>query len=239
MSQQDPDLTQQAPPVAPAATVEAPVAQPTVTERQIDPSYVAQLEQFARQQQAELNRYEAVKGDIDWMLEDETRLDGVRRYKNAYEEAAKPKFDPTIEPVMEYVKSELAPVREWVDTQKQADLRRQQAERDTFIGENRKYQERLVAEKKLTPEQAWDLAGHADYLAAKLGRNVGLEEAYKRLGEFAGAIGGKTEAAQAPVLRSEAGAIGVPGPSEADNKRWVTDFHGSLTDALRAEKRTA
>lgn len=236
MSQQDPDPTQVAPPAAPPPQVEAPVAPPTVVERQIDPNYVAQLEQFARQQQAELNRYEAVKGDIDWMLEDQTRLEGVRRYKSAYEEASKPKFDPAIEPVMEYVKSELAPVREWVDTQKKTAEQRVQAETNKFVQDNVAFAQRLVAEKKVQPEQIDQLAAYADALAHRRQRNVSIEEAFKDMQTFSGA---KTEAAAAPVLRSDDGAVGVPGPSQTDSKRWVTDFHGALTDALKAEKRTA
>ena len=234
MSQQDPDLTQQAPPVAPAAPVEAPVAQPT--ERQIDPGYVAQLEQFARQQQAELNRYEAVKGDIDWMLEDESRIEGVRRYKNAYTEAAKPKFDPSVEPIVEFLKSEIAPLREEVNYSKAQRERAEAQTRQGFIDTNIAYAQRLVAEKKVKPEQIDQLAAYADALAQRRQKNVSIEEAFKDMQTFSGV---QTEAAAAPVLRADEGAVGVPGPSQTDSKRWVTDFHGALSDALRAEKRTA
>jgi hypothetical protein len=236
MSQQDPEQMQGAQPAAPAPAVEAPVAQPAV-ERQIDPSYVAQLENYARQQQAEINRYESVKEDLDWMLEDPTRVEGVKRYRNAYTEAAKPKFDPAIEPVMEYVKSEIAPVREWVDGQRKSAEQRAQAERQSYEAENMRYLQRITAEQKLSPEQQMKLAGYADAAAQRLGRNVPIEEAWK---DFSGGWGQpKTDAAKAPVLRSEEGAVGVPGPSAPDSKRWVTDFHGALADALRAEQKSA
>ena len=234
MSQQDPEQMQGAQPVAPVPTVEAPVAQPA--ERQYDPQYVQNLENYARQQQAELNRYEAVKGDIDWMLEDETRLQGVRRYKDAYTEASKPKFDPAIEPVMEYVKSEMAPVREWVDTQRKTAESQANATRQAFIDTNITYAKSLVADKKIRPEQVDQLAAYADALAQRRQTNVSIEDAYKDMQSFGGA---RTEAAKAPVLRSEEGAVGVPGPSAPDSKRWVTDFHGALTDALKAEKKSA
>lgn len=235
MSQQDLEPQQPAQPAAPAAAAEAPVAQPTV-ERQIDPNYVAQLEQFARQQQAELNRYEAVKDDVAWMLEDESRLEGVRRYKNAYTEAAKPKFDPTLEPVVEYIDKAVAPMREWVESQKKTAEQRTQAETTKFVADNVAYAQRLVAEKKVKPEQIDQLAAYADALAARRQRNVTIEEAFKDMQSFGGA---PVEAAKAPVLRADDGQGGVPGPSETDSKRWVTDFHGSLVDALKAEKRTA
>ena len=234
MSQQDPEQLQGTPPAAPAPAVEAPVAQPA--ERQVDLAYVAQLENFARQQQAELNRYEAVKGDIDWMLEDESRLEGVRRYKNAYTEAAKPKFDPTLEPVVEYIDKAVAPMREWVESQKKTAEQRTQAETTKFVSDNVAYAQRLVAEKKVKPEQIDQLAAYADALAARRQRNVTIEEAFKDMQTFSGA---QTEAAKAPVLRVDEGAGGVPGPSETDSKRWVTDFHGALTDALIKEKRSA
>ena len=235
MSQQDLEPQQPAQPAAPAAAAEAPVAQPTV-ERQIDPNYVAQLEQFARQQQAELNRYEAVKDDVAWMLEDESRLEGVRRYKNAYTEAAKPKFDPTLEPVVEYIDKAVAPMREWVESQKKTAEQRTQAETTKFVADNVAYAQRLVAEKKVKPEQIDQLAAYADALAQRRQKNVSIEEAFKDMQTFSGA---QTEAAKAPVLRVDEGAGGVPGPSETDSKRWVTDFHGALTDALIKEKRSA
>ena len=234
MSQQDPEQLQSTPPAAPAPAVEAPVAQPA--ERQVDLAYVAQLENFARQQQAELNRYEAVKDDVAWMLEDESRLEGVRRYKNAYTEAAKPKFDPTLEPVVEYIDKAVAPMREWVESQKKTAAERTQAETTKFVSDNVAYAQRLVAEKKVKPEQIDQLAAYADALAARRQRNVTIEEAFKDMQSFGGA---PVEAAKAPVLRADDGQGGVPGPSETDSKRWVTDFHGALTDALIKEKRSA
>lgn len=232
MSQQDPELIAAAPPVAPAATVEAPVAPPA-----IDPQYVANLQRSYAAQQAELNRYEAVKDDIDWMLADETRLQGVKRYRNAYEEASKPQLDPVIEGIYKHIDERTEPSRQYVEDQKKAAAAREQAERDTFVQANIKYANGLVADKKIKPDQIDGLAAYADSLAHRWQRNVTIEEAYKTgTSAFGGTI---TEAAAAPVLRADEGAVGVPGPSATDSKRWVTDFHGALTDALKAEKRSA
>lgn len=219
-------------PPAVVATVVEPVAAPP-QERQIDPAYVAQLEAAYRAQQADLNRYEAVKGDIDWMLEDPTRVEGVRRYKNAYEEAARPKIHPELEPILTEFRNEVAPLKAYV-TREEAN--RQQAEaatRQTFINDNIAFAQRLVGEKKISAAQVDELAAIADARAHRLGRNVSIEEAYKSVTGFSGT---KTEAAQAPVLRGDAGEIGVPGPSSTDNKEWLSDFSGTLVKHLKAAK---
>ena len=128
-------------------SVVEPVAAPPA-ERVIDPAYVAQLEAAYRQQQGELNRLAPLADDINWMLEDESRVEGVRRYKNAYTEAAKPQYDPSVEPVIDYIDKKLAPVNEWVDTQRKSAERREQETRQSFINDNITYAQRLVAEKK-------------------------------------------------------------------------------------------
>lgn len=232
MSQQDPELIAAAPPVAPAAPVEAPVAPPA-----IDPQYVADLQRAYAAQQAELNRYESVKDDVAWMLEDETRLQGVRRYKSAYEEASKPKRPPELEDLYKHIDERTEPSRQYVEQQTKAAAQREQADRDKFIADNVTYAKKLVADKMITPDKIDGLAAYADSLAHRWQRNVTIEEAFK---EGRSSFGGvQTEAAKAPVLRADEGAVGVPGPSETDSKRWVTDFHGALTDALKAEKRSA
>lgn len=217
-------------PAAAAAVVE-PVAAPP--ERVIDPAYVAQLERGYAAQQAELNRYSTVKEDIDWMLEDESRLGGVRRYKDAYTEASKPKIHPELEPIINELRGEFAPLKAYV-TREEAN--RQQAEaqtRQSFINDNIAFAQRLVGEKKITSAQVDELAAIADARANRLGRNVTIEEAYKSVTGFGGT---RTEAANAPVLRSDAGEIGVPGPSTTDNKEWLSDFSGTLVKHLKAAK---
>jgi len=235
MSQQDPELQAPAPPEASAPPVEAPVAQPA--ERTIDPSYVAQLEAAYRQQQAELNKIAPLADDINWMLEDENRRDGIKRYRKSYEEASRPQYDPAVEPVVEFVKNEMAPVRAYITRQEQAEQARQKAETDRFVADNVAFANRLIAEKKIAPAQVDQLAAYADSLANRYRRNVTIEEAYKDMASFGG--GPKTEAAAAPVLRADAGAVGVPGPSQSDTKEWLTNFNGKLVDTLRAAQKTA
>lgn len=235
------DLEQQ-PAVQPAAAqpaVEPAPSPPAALERQVDLAYVAQLENFARQQQAELNRLEPLKDDLAWMLEDETRLDGVRRYRKSYDEASKPQFDPTVEPVVEFVKNEMAPVRAYITRQEQAEAARAKAESDKFNDDNMRYLARITAEHKLSPEQQMKVAAYADSAAQRLRRNVPIEEAWK---DMTGSWGGpKTEAAKAPVLRGDAGEIGVPGPSTNDDKVWLREggLHQYITGKIAEARKTA
>ena len=235
MSQQDLEPQQPAQPAAPAAAVEAPVAQP---ERQYDAEYVAGLQRMVSQQQAELNRYEPLKDDIAWMTEDETRLAGIRRYRQSYEDALKPEVPPALADLYKHIDERTEPSRNWVEQQQRERAAREQADRDKFVAENVTYANRLVSEKKIKPDQIDGLAAYADSLAHRWQRNVTIEEAYKTGQSAFGGVP-QTEAAKAPVLRADDGQGGVPGPSETDSKRWVSDFHGSLVDALKAEKRTA
>lgn len=230
--QQDlnPEVTAQ--PAAVAAQVE-PVAP---AERVIDHAYVANLERAYAAQQADLNRYGAVKEDLDWMLEDESRLAGVKRYRSAYEEASKPEIHPELAPLLEEVRKENAPLKAYVTRQELAEKQREDAARQTFVNDNIAFAQRLVGEKKITAQQVDELAAIADARAQRLGRNVTIEEAYKSVSSFGGV---KTEAAAAPVLRGDAGAIGVPGPSTTDNKEWLTDFHGQLTNSIRQAQKSA
>ena len=237
----DQDLEQQpaAPPAAPPPAVEPAPSPPAPQERQVDMAYVAQLEQFARQQQAELNRYEAVKDDVAWMLEDESRLQGIRRYKKSYEEASKPQFDPAVEPVVKYIDAALAPVKAYVTREEANRSRAEQQARQTFNDDNMRFMSRLTAEHKLTPEQQMKLAGYADAAAQRLQRNVTIEEAWK---DMTGSWGGpKTEAAKAPVLRADAGEIGVPGPSKNDDKVWLREggLHQYITAKIAEARKTA
>lgn len=231
--QQDLDPNVVTPPAAAPPAVESVASPP---ERQIDPAYVAQLEAAYRTQQAELNKYEPFKDDLAWMTEDESRVEGIRRYRKSYDEASKPQRPPELEELYKHVDESTAPVRAWVTKQELAEQQRAQAETSKFVQDNVAFANRLVAEKKIKPEQIDQLAAYADALANRRQRNVTIEEAFKDMQTFSGA---KTEAAAAPVLRADEGATGVPGPSKQDTNRWVTDFHGALTDALAAEKRTA
>ena len=235
--EQDLEQQQATQPAAAAPTVEPVASTPAVAERQIDPNYVAQLEAFARQQQAELNRYESIKDVADWVAEDPTRYEGVKRYKSSWEEASKPKFDPTVEPVIKYIDEAIAPVRAYVTREELAATNRQKAENDRFVADNVAFANRLIAEKKIVPGQVDQLAAYADSLANRYRRNVTIEEAFKDMQSFGG--GPKTEAAAAPVLRADSGAVGVPGPSQSDTKEWLTNFNGKLVDTLRAAQKTA
>lgn len=233
--QQDVNTDPNALPAAPAPAVE-PVAAP-LQEPAIDREYVANLQRAYAAQQAELNRYGAVKDDIDWMLGDETRLNSVRKYRTAYEEASKPEIHPDLLPLLEEVRKENAPLKAYVTREEANRERAEAATRQTFINDNIAFAQRLVGEKKITPAQVDELAAIADARAHRLGRNVTIEEAYKSVTGFSGSQ--KTEAASAPVLRGDAGEIGVPGPSQTDNKRWTTDFHGALVDEIKKAQRTA
>lgn len=226
-----------APPVsAPAAPAPAPAQEP---QRTIDPAYVANLENYVRQQQQELQRLEPIKDDVAWMLEDESRREGIRKYREAYESAAKPQRPPELEALYTHIDQSVAPVRAYITKQEQAEQRVAQESRQKFTNENMAFAARLQAKEKLTQDELLDVGAYADALAMRLQRDVGIEEAWKKMSARRGVAA--PDAADAPVLRGDAGAIGVPGAStDPDkNKRYLTDFHGAVAESIRNAQRAS
>lgn len=221
------------PPAQAAAVVEPVVSAPP--ERVIDPAYVAQLEAAYREQQGELNRYAPVKDELDWMLADETRATSVKKYREAYDTASKPQRPPELEDLYRHIDESTAPARAWITKQEAAEVRQQTEARQSFERENIAYAQRLQSQNKYDQGKMIEIAAYADSMATRLGRNVGIEEAYKTLSSF----GGAPKESPPPSLRADAGAIGVPGNSTTDNKEWVSDFHGALVKSITAARKAS
>lgn len=221
-------------PELPVPTAAAPpAADVPVVPSGPDPDYVAKLEAYVRQQQQELNRYEPFRDDLDWMAADESRREGVKRYRQAYEQAAKPEIHPDLKPVLDRFDAEIAPIKAYITRQEQTEQRAAQQQRQKFEADNMAFANRLAATEKLSGDQLQQIAAYADSKAQRAGRNVGIEEAYKDMRSF----GPRTPEAAAPSLRADAGTPGVPGPSTSDGVRWKTDFHGALVDSIKAAQK--
>ena len=230
----DPNALPAAP--APAAPAVAPAPSPT-PERAIDPAYVAQLEQFARDQQAELNRYAPVKEDLDWMLEDDTRREGVKRYRKALEESSQPVVDPVLQQIYDHVDQAVKPAVAYITRQQEAEQRTIKEQNQKFERDNMQFAARLAGEQKLDQQKMLEVAAYADSMATRLQRNVGIEEAWKSLQSFAGPS--RAPEGDAPILRADSGAPGVPGPSVTDSTDWQTDLTGSLTKRFAKARRAS
>ncbi len=219
---------------AAAASASEPVAPAAPAAPQYDPAYVAQLEDAYNRLHAESQRLAPVREDVEWMLADEGRRTGIKRYRESWEQASKPQIHPELQPIFDEFDRRFKPMEERFTREDQQRQQQQTAAQQTFERDNMAYLNRLAATEKLSRDVQVEIVAYADSLATRLQRNVTVEEAWKKLSSRR-----TSNAPDAPSLRSDAGAIGVPGPSTTNNDRWKTDFHGSLVDTLKKAQRSA
>lgn len=230
MSVTDPESTLN-PSVTPEQPADSSPSAPAVPS--YDPSYVSRLEAEYQQAQSILQGIQPYVDDIKWMAQNEDNVEFIRKARKNYDIARQPEIDPTYEPVLRQFREELAPVKQYVEEIRSERTRSQQAEHQKFLSENTMYANRLQAQEKLSRDDLVEVAAYADALANRYQRNVGIEEAWKKLTSR----GSQKEAAP-PSLRADAGAVGIPGNSTSKgNDRWKSDFHGALTDSIRAAQK--
>jgi hypothetical protein len=197
----------------------------------VDPEYVRQLEQQAQQQQAILNRLSPYADKIEYLVENPRAAEVFDVSRRAYEdelERRKPQVLPELKPVIDALDQRVAPLVSYVEQQRAEKERETQASQAAFYKASVEYADRLVAEKKIRPEDKLIIGNIADTLAAQRGERVSFEEAYKYTTSKFGGVASAPE--DAPILRADSGAPGVPGestpqrqkPSDRTEDRFVT-----------------
>ena len=212
-------------PAEPSASGASAVSDPRDTR-------LAELEQYYRESQATFERLKPVEEDVLELLNDEGFREFSRSarktYKQTVEEQKKAEADalsPDGRRLLAEIENRLKPALEEVDVlrkDRESRTAREAAETkkaaEEFARREVEFANRLVAEGKLTSEEAWELgelanAAHAASVKKGEPRFVGIEEVYKR-------VYGRAEAKAAPAvpksLRAKSAAPGVPGASKPD-----------------------
>ncbi len=232
-----PDTAPTTPEVAastPAAVVSAEPASPVTpsegTERRnLSDAEIEQLVNFSNLAYEELEKLTPYKEKIKRLAEDEEYRKFVESATSHYDQGHKELEQQRAAEIPSWAK----PMLDFVESQKQNMSRQQEADQNKFYAEQRAVGDRLQRENSLTPAQISDLAYHADSLATRYQRRVGLEEAYNHMRGFAA----PTAHGAPPTvgLRGDASQPGVPGrSSNADD--FVKDFHSSTLALLRNGK---
>lgn len=189
---------------------------------------IRELEYFAQRAAVELEKIKPYREDIEELVNDEKLRNFYREskkyYKNGLEQIEQSNASPVDDDVREVVS--------YVKQQRQREIDEHNSREAKFYQEQRTVGDRLRKEHNLNDEQISFLANTADTMARQSNRNVGLDEAFNQVRKFSPTAGSTPPTVS---LRGDSSTPGVPSAS-TNRDRWKSDFHGALTDQLRAGK---
>jgi len=220
-----------------AAQAASSVAEPAVDPAAQSDDYpqytreeVMQLDRFARQAAAELERLKPYRDEIEEIASDEEMRNFYKTSRDYYKKG-KQELQPATQTMP--ADDDMREVVSYVKSQRQREIEQNNATIQRFNEEQHVVAQRLKRDHGLDHEKLVFLAETADTMAKRSGRFVGLEEAYNTVKGFSSPAAGNKPPTVA--LRGDASTPGVPSAS-TNKDRWKSDFHGALTDQLRAGK---
>jgi hypothetical protein len=209
----------------------------------IDPERYAALEAYYTRTNPVLEKY---KDDFNAIIEDEDFAKFQRTTRESYyetrerlkkeAEAEIPESEKRLLGEFDKRLDRFKPVLDDYENRAKTQTEAAKTASQEFAKRETEYAERLIADKKLTPEQVEDLgkfamALHKESVEAGTPRFVGIEEVYKRV------YGPAEVKSAAPVpksLRAKAGATGVPGASRSTERREDLAKPGGVTRHMLA-----
>jgi hypothetical protein len=198
----------------------------TQSRRQYSDEEIEQLVQFSNQAYSRLEALTPYEDKIKRIIEDEDYRQFVDSATSQWDTTRQQQQQQRQEEIPSWAK----PMVEFVESQKQTQARVQTEDVNRFYSEQRVVGERLKRESQLNDSQINDLAFHADALATRYGRRVGLEEAYNHVKGFSAP---QQHGAPPQVgLRGDASTPGVPSQS-LNPDDFTKDFHGATLALLK------